>query len=156
LLDDDLSTPNYEFRRNAPSYPDLKKSLKKGKHADDNKKYFASPDSEWFEINEPAIVNLILETYGDEIRRKILQHVIDVPRIVTDLIPLCGIPQTSAYRKIMSMVDNHLLTPCDSYVGKRNGRIITRYISTFKNIKIEIKEKTVTVWAQLNPVPTSR
>jgi hypothetical protein len=138
LKDDEIKSANHEFETISVS------------DVDTYKNYLTTSNREWIEIKDPAIVDLILDNYGDQFSRRILQHVTLTPMTSSDILRLCGIPQTSGYRKILAMIDNHLLTPFDTAIGKRNGRITNRYISTFRNIQIEINEKIITVRARLN------
>ncbi len=153
MKDDKIKSANHEFETiSVPAYSDTKKFIEIGNKSDANKNYFATSNPEWFEIKDPSLVDLILNNYGDQFRRRILQHLTHVPMTTSDVLHLCGIPQTSGYRKILAMVENHLLIPFCTSVGKKNGKIITRYISTFKNIQIEINEKIITVRARLNTI----
>jgi hypothetical protein len=150
LLEGNIKPANHEFKTTVPAH-DTKQFIKTGNKSDANKNYFATSNDEWFEIEDPQLIGSILGNYGDEVGRRILQHVARVPMTMYDLLTLSGIPQSSGYRKMMSLVDDHLLTTFDTVVSKRNGRRMPRYISTFKNIQIEINEK-ITVRARLNTI----
>ena len=150
MQDGNIKPTSYEFKTTVPAR-DTKQFIKTGNKSDVNKNYFATSNDELFEIKDPQLVDSILDNYGDKVSRRILQHVARVPMTMYDLLNLSGIPPSSCYRKIMSMIDDHLLTAFDTVVSKKNGRKMPRYISTFSDIQIEINEK-ITVKARLNTI----
>ena len=93
-------------------------------------------------INNTVLTKIILESFGDDDKKKILSILSHEALIISEIIERCGIAQTSGYRKINSLIDNGLLVP-SGYVFAADGKKVTKYRSIFDNVKIEIiKEKT--------------
>ena len=102
-----------------------------------------SKSTQWFTIKEYSIVKSILESLGDEDKSKIIQSVDEEPKVISDILKDCKIPQTSGYRKINSLIKLGLLSPAGEIEGS-DGRKIFKYISIFNNIKINfVKNRTI-------------
>jgi len=104
-------------------------------------------DEEWMTIRDSNISKTVLEAFGDEDKKKILS-VLNEPHIVSEVLDMCNLPQTSGYRKINSMISDGLLT-VDGYSTTVDGKRINKYVSIFENIKIDIVKNDVTVSVKL-------
>jgi len=103
---------------------------------------------EWITIEDQYLSKTILESFGDEDKKAVMNAVLDKPRIVFDILDICKIPQTSGYRKINSLIKNGLLMPA-GFTTSRDGKRVTKYTSLFENVKINIEKNKVIIKAQL-------
>ncbi len=102
----------------------------------------------WIAIEDPSLAKLILESFGDEDKKNILNTVLDEPRIISEILETAKIPQTSGYRKVNSLIDNGLLI-VQGYITTNDGKKVNRYKSIFENITISIEKNKVVVKVQL-------
>ena len=58
-------------------------------------------------------------------------------------------PQTSSYRKINSLINNGLLIP-DGQIPRKFGKKVTKYISLFENLEINIIKNEINVKAKFS------
>ena len=98
----------------------------------------------WIAIEDPSLAKLILEAFGDEDKKNILNAVLDEPRIISEILETAKIPQTSGYRKINALIDNGLLT-VHSYATTHDGKKVSKYKSIFENVTISIEKNKVIV-----------
>jgi hypothetical protein len=103
------------------------------------KEYQNTQDS-WFVITDHAIVNLIMNTYGDTLNRKILTSVASRPNTFMGIVTQCNIPQTTCYSKIMGLIENKFLARYDN-IYKNKTRAVYRYMSTFTELQVNISEE---------------
>jgi hypothetical protein len=101
-------------------------------------------EKNWIAIEDPIITKLILESLGEEDRKNIINSVIDEPRIISDILEICKIPQTSGYRKVNTLIQNGMLIP-HGFIITHDGKKVTKYKSVFQNIRIEIEKNKVAV-----------
>lgn len=99
-------------------------------------------ERKWITIEDSTLVKLILESIGDEDKKNILNAVIDEPRIISDILEVSNIPQTSGYRKVNGLIQNGMLIP-QGFLTTRDGKKVTKYKSVFENISIEIVKNKV-------------
>ena len=104
-------------------------------------------NKEWITIGDSRINRMILEAIGDDDKKNILNSVLDKPKIISEILDICNIPQTSGYRKVNNLIRNGLLiiNGCES---TNDGRTINRYQSVFENIQIHIEKNKVMVQVQ--------
>jgi len=100
--------------------------------------------SNWLTLEDTAINQTILESYGDDDRTQILNCVSDEPKIISEILAECKIPQTSGYRKINSLIKNGLLV-VDGSIVSHDGRSVSKYRSLFDNVRINIVKNKITV-----------
>jgi len=89
-------------------------------------------------IKDELLVKKILAGYGDSDLRQLLQlwaH----PLLCVDVIEKCGLPQTSAYRKVNAMIKAGLLIQD----GTKNveGRQVPMYRQTFSKVQVDFSQK---------------
>ncbi|MGI0068818.1 MAG: transcriptional regulator, partial [Nitrosopumilaceae archaeon] len=70
--------------------------------------------------------------------------VLDEPKIISEILEVTQIPQTSGYRKINSLIDNGLLI-VQGHVTTYDGKMVNKYKSTFDNVTINIEKNKVIV-----------
>ncbi|MGI0007294.1 MAG: transcriptional regulator [Nitrosotalea sp.] len=105
-------------------------------------------DREWITIEDPHINKIILEAIGDDDKKNILNAVLDKPRIISEILEICKIPQTSGYRKVNNLIQNGLLI-IHGHESTEYGRTANRYQSVFDNIQIHVEKNKVVVQIQL-------
>lgn len=104
-------------------------------------------NKEWISIGDSHINKTILEALGDDDKKNILNSVLDKPRIISEILEICNIPQTSGYRKVNNLIRDGLLI-INGYESTSDGKIVNRYQSVFENIQIRIEKNKVTVQVQ--------
>lgn len=105
-------------------------------------------DEEWMTVRDSSISKIVLEAFGDEDKKKIISVLMNEPHIVSEVLEICNLPQTSGYRKINSMISDGLLT-VEGYITTTDGKKVNKYVSIFENIKIDIVKNSVTVKVKL-------
>ena len=105
-------------------------------------------DDNYIKIDDPSLVALIIESYADAHKRKILEKTSDTSKTLMEMLHICKLPQTSAYRKIMSLIQQGLLIP-DGFTFS-HGRKVIKYKSFFDRVGIDIFRNSVTVTVQLS------
>jgi len=101
-------------------------------------------DRNWITIEDMALAKIILESVGDYDKKNILNTVLDEPRIISDILNMNNIPQTSGYRKVNALIQNGMLIP-HGFVSMYDGKKVTKYKSVFENIVIKIEKNRVTI-----------
>ncbi len=98
----------------------------------------------WLVIDNPVLTKVILGSFGDDDKKKILSTINGNSLIISQVIELANIAQTSGYRKINALIDDGLLVP-SGYVSGSDGKKISKYRSIFDNINIDIVKNKITV-----------
>jgi hypothetical protein len=101
-------------------------------------------DEIWLNIGRSDIVKIILESFGDDDKKKILTTLNEEAMITSEIINSCGIPQTSGYRKVNSLIDAGLLVQAGHAIT-HDGKKVTKYKSIFDNIRIDIVQNKISV-----------
>ena len=101
-------------------------------------------DPNWVAIEDSSLAKLILESFGDEDKKNILNTVLDESRIISEILEIAHIPQTSGYRKVNSLIDNGLLV-AQGHVITHDGKKVSKYKSIFENVTINIEKNKVIV-----------
>lgn len=105
-------------------------------------------DFGWMTLEDQSLTKVILESFGDEDKKKILNSVLDEPRIISEILEICNIPQTSGYRKINALINDGLLTT-RGFITMYDGKRVNKYISVFENIRINIIKNKIMVKVKL-------
>ncbi|MCE9652816.1 MAG: hypothetical protein K8Q89_07170 [Nitrosarchaeum sp.] len=95
-------------------------------------------------IKDKNLTMLFLETFGDEMKKNMMNSVTDKQLTIYEILQKCDIPQTSGYRKIKQLIENRFLTVQD-YATSSDGKKIPKYTSVFENIKINIEKNNILV-----------
>ncbi|MGC1709318.1 MAG: transcriptional regulator [Nitrosotalea sp.] len=101
-------------------------------------------ERKWITIENITLVKLILESIGDEDKKNILNTVLDESRIISDILEMNNIPQTSGYRKVNGLILNGMLIP-QGFLMTHDGKKVTKYKSVFENISIDMVKNKVFV-----------
>ncbi len=102
----------------------------------------------WVLIENTDLIKTILESFGDDDKKKILSALNGESLIISQIIEKCHIPQTSGYRKVNSLINEGLLVP-SGFIAAPDGKKITKYKSIFDNIKIDILKNKITITLHL-------
>jgi predicted DNA-binding ArsR family transcriptional regulator len=100
--------------------------------------------SNWITIQDPSVVKLIFEALGDKDKQNILNTVLDTPRIISEILQIAEIPQTSGYRKVNTLIDNGLLI-VQGYFTTHDGKKVNKYRSIFENVEINIEKNSIVI-----------
>ncbi|MDE1765517.1 MAG: transcriptional regulator [Thaumarchaeota archaeon] len=101
-------------------------------------------DRNWFTVEDAVLSRIILESVGDYEKKNILNTVLDEPRVISDILSMNNIPQTSGYRKVNTLIQNGMLMP-QGFVSMHDGKKVTKYKSIFESIVIRIEKNKVMV-----------
>jgi len=101
-------------------------------------------DKLWVTVEDPRFVEIILRSMGDEDKKNIITCVIPEPRMISDIIKMTKIPQTSGYRKINRLIHDGLLIP-QGYITAHDGKRIAKYTAIFDDINILLEKNKVVV-----------
>lgn len=112
-------------------------------------------EQEWMTVEDQFLSRVILEAFGDEDKKRILIALLEEPRVISEVLSICNVPQTSGYRKINWLIDNGLLTT-HGFITTNDGKRVNKYTPVFENIKINIVKDKVTVRVQLNKESMSK
>lgn len=104
--------------------------------------------SKWFEIKDKSLIMLVLQSYADNDKKKILETS-TTPRTILDIIKMSKLPQTSTYRKINSLIQSGLLVPYGT-ISMNYGKVVRKYISLFNALEINILKNDVSIKARIN------
>jgi hypothetical protein len=105
-----------------------------------------TPD--WITIEDPSLAKLILELFGDQDKKNIINTVLDESRIISEILEIAKIPQTSGYRKVNSLINTGLLI-VHGKITTQDGKTVNKYKSMFENVTINIEKNKVVVKVQL-------
>jgi len=95
-------------------------------------------------VKDNNLTMLFLETFGDEMKKNMLNCVIDKELTIYEILQKCNIPQTSGYRKIKHLIENGFLTS-QSHSISFDGKQIPKYMSVFEHIQINIIKNDVLI-----------
>jgi hypothetical protein len=108
-----------------------------------------SKKGNWYCITDSVISGEILEAFGDEDKKMIINSVADEPKIISDILNTCKIPQTSGYRKTNALIKSGLLI-INGYSETPDGRKINKYKALFDNVRINIVKNKIEIDIQLS------
>jgi hypothetical protein len=108
-----------------------------------SKKWQDPNNDGWITIDNPSHVQLILENYADSDKRKILDVTSETPLQITKILNVCNMPQTSAYRKITSLIQNGLIIR-EGFTFS-HGRRLVRYKPVFEKVQINMMKNRITL-----------
>lgn len=113
---------------------------------DDSKRH-----KSWIVIEDQKLATLILESFGDPDKKRILEASLRQPDVILDILDKCNIPKSSGYRVVKELIRDGLLTE-KGYSTTTDGKKVNKYTALFENIKIDIQgpEQKVVVKVQIN------
>ena len=105
-------------------------------------------EKEWITIEDYRLSTIILKALGDDDKNKILNAVISKPMIISDILFVTQIPQTSGYRKVNSLIEDGLLI-AEGHDTLADGKMVTKYKTLFENVQINIVQNKITIKIQV-------
>ena len=102
-------------------------------------------------IEDKKLVHTIMECIGDKDMMLIINDVMNKPKLISEILKSCKLPQTSGYRKINKLVDIGLLIMSGYDIGA-DGRRMFKYSTSFESIgvfmekgksKVKVKPKKI-------------
>jgi len=106
-------------------------------------------EKSWIIIEDQNISRLILESFGDAEKKRVLDASLREPNVIMDILDICRIPKSSGYRVVNELIRDGLLTERGEAVT-RDGKKVTKYATLFENVKIEIQGDKVMAKVQIN------
>ncbi|MDE1844452.1 MAG: transcriptional regulator [Thaumarchaeota archaeon] len=104
-------------------------------------------EKKWITLEDSRLTELMLKSLGDEDKKSLINCAIGEPLIISDMLEICNIPQTSGYRKVNALIDDGILIP-QGYVTTHDGKRVTKYKAIFENISISIEKNKIIVKVQ--------
>jgi hypothetical protein len=104
-------------------------------------------EKKWITLEDSRLIELMLKSLGDEDKKNIINAVISQPLIISEILEISKIPQTSGYRKVNSLIDDGILIP-QGYTTSHDGKRVTKYKAIFENISISIEKNKVIIKVQ--------
>lgn len=101
----------------------------------------------WETITDQSYIKTILEALADEHKKRILDSIHEKSKITSEILKECNIPQTSGYRKIESLLKEGLVNQVKQ---TKDGKIATRYVSKFENLRIIFDKSGVNIKVKRN------
>jgi len=144
----DKTNPDHGYAYLA-NFSNLKNHLLKSDRKEASK--YDTNASSWINIEEKSLIPLIIETFVDPEKKKILNHTSQRALTVPQILDICKMPTTSGYRKINSLIKSGLLFK-SSVDNIKSGRRINKYRSIFEDVKIKIEKNKVSVLAKFAKV----
>ena len=104
-------------------------------------------EKKWITLEDSRLIELMLRSLGDDDKKNLINSAIGEPLIISDMLEISKIPQTSGYRKINALIDDGILIP-QGYVTTPDGKRVTKYKAVFENISISIEKNKIVVKVQ--------
>ncbi|HXU96074.1 MAG TPA: transcriptional regulator [Candidatus Nitrosotalea sp.] len=104
-------------------------------------------EKKWITLEDSRLIELMLRSLGDDDKKNLINSAIGEPLIISDMLEISKIPQTSGYRKINALIDDGILIP-QGYVTTHDGKRVTKYKAVFENISISIEKNKIVVKVQ--------
>ncbi len=99
-------------------------------------------------IKDPQITKMVFESYGDPIKKIILDILLKEPKSIPQAITKSKFPQASAYRRAKELISDGLVTMV-GHAKASDGRKVNEYETTFSRAKFDVQEKGVAVSVKL-------
>jgi len=90
-------------------------------------------------INDSSLAEFMLNCWGDDKTRRILNVVLDKPLTIAQILTACGLTRTSGYREIKSLVINGMLVKYDMIISE--GKKVPKYKMVFDSVTIKIDKE---------------
>jgi len=110
----------------------------------------SSKNKTWVTIHDQSLANLIMASFSDLDKRKILNNLLlKEPTLISDIVKICNLTKSTGYRMVRELVDKGLLTEI-GYSLAKDGRKMNKYVSLFDNIQANIVEGKIDLKVQIN------
>jgi hypothetical protein len=95
-------------------------------------------------IENSELAKIILETYGNTEKRKLINAAYKKPAPILDILETCDIPKSTGYRLIGELISDGFLTE-SGFATTSDGKRVSKYTALFSQIKIDINLDDVNV-----------
>ena len=99
-------------------------------------------------IKDPIIAQNIFESYGDPIKKIILDLLLKQPKSIPEAINEAKLPPASTYRRAKELIRDGLLTMV-GYSKASDGRKVNEYTTTFNRATFDVQGKDLSVYIKL-------
>jgi len=82
----------------------------------------------------------ILESYGDPIKKTILELLLRQPKSIPETVNEIKLPQASTYRRVKELIHDGLLTMV-GHTKANDGRKVNEYATTFDRAIFDVQDK---------------
>ncbi len=107
----------------------------------------STQSTEWIKLDSP-LCELILETFSDSDKKRIMNITLEKPLTIPEILYRCKIPSTAGYRKINSLIMEGIVVP-SGFVSVQNRKKVKRYMSIIEDVKIDIDKENINVKVKL-------
>ena len=101
-----------------------------------------------FLIKDKEIGQTIFESYGDPIKKRMLNVLLADARSIPQAISDLALPQASTYRRAKELIKDGLITMV-GHTNASDGRKVNEYETTFSRAKFDVKEEGLHVSVKL-------
>src|SRR3989441_13354298 len=105
-------------------------------------------DPIWVTITDKSMLIMILRSYHDDDKDKILE-VAARPKTIPDIIDESKLSKTLTYRKVHSLLRDYLLFPVGHTLMK-NRKLVTKYVALFEKLEVNMVKNDVSVRAKIS------
>ncbi len=102
----------------------------------------------WITITDKSMLIMILRSYRDEDKSKILE-VATRPKTIPEIVDESKLSKTLTYRKVHSLLRDYLLFPAGHTLMK-NQKLVTKYVALFEKLEINTVKNDISVRAKIN------
>ena len=107
-----------------------------------------SAESPMIIIKDPQITQMVFESYGDPVKKTILEILLKKPKSIPQAIIESKLPQASTYRRAKELIKDGLVTMA-GHAKASDERKVNEYESTFSRAKFDVQEKGINVSVKL-------
>ena len=90
-------------------------------------------------INDQSVSNRILESYGDPVKKTILELLLRQSKSIPEIVNEIKLPQASTYRKVKDLIDDGFITII-GYTKANDGRKTNEYATTFNRVIFDFRD----------------
>jgi len=105
-------------------------------------------DPIWVTITDKSMLIMILRSYHDEDKDKILEAAAR-PKTIPDIVDESKLSKTLTYRKVHSLLRDYLLFPVGHTLMK-NRKLVTKYVALFEKLEVNIVKNDISVRAKIS------
>src|SRR4029077_7694417 len=102
----------------------------------------------WVTITDKSMLIMILSSYRDEDKSKILE-IATRPKTIPEIVDESKLSKTLTYRKVHSLLRDYLFFP-DGHNIMKNQKLVTKYVALFEKLEINTVKNDISVRAKIN------
>ncbi len=95
-------------------------------------------------IKDSTFSNLILNTYGNNDKKSILQTIANSSMSISNILDKANIPKSSGYKIINSLINDGFLVIGEK-IKNPDGNLVSSYSSTISSVNIKIKNSIIEI-----------